>query len=217
MNDEGERDAEHIIEIAFYDRDEAEKLYDRLEHSEFVMMSGGTLSLHSYPDARDAALREKDAEIAAGANDIERLLKSVSTAEAEVDRLNAEIARLRSAPAQRVVEAARKRAELEATGVASMREAKEWDKEYYQVCSELNEALNDYYAAPADDGWRPIDDGAKDGEDWLLCGGEHASGMQMVCFWEEGRWHTADGPSYHQDFFSYYRPLPEPPVTKDYK
>lgn len=57
-------DAKHIIEIVLSDRNEAERLYERLQHSELVMMLGGTLSLRSYPDASAAALRGKDQEIA---------------------------------------------------------------------------------------------------------------------------------------------------------
>lgn len=49
---DGRDSTEHRIEILFFDRWEAERLYDRLEQCEALMMSGGTLSLCSYPDAR---------------------------------------------------------------------------------------------------------------------------------------------------------------------
>lgn len=48
----------HIIEIAFNDREAAERLYDFLEHSHAVMSSGGTLSLHSETGGDNSAAAE---------------------------------------------------------------------------------------------------------------------------------------------------------------
>lgn len=56
------------------------------------------------------------------------------------------------------------------------------------------------------DGWRPIDETAKNGENWLL-GSDNGL---AVCFWDEG-WQTADGIKYRPNFFTYYQALPPAP------
>lgn len=66
--------------------------------------------------------------------------------------------------------------------------------------------------------WQPIETAPRDGTDILVVW--NAGGIQMVVGWDEdaeatinGRWAwaTLDGPNYHENAFSHWMPLPEPP------
>jgi hypothetical protein len=59
--------------------------------------------------------------------------------------------------------------------------------------------------------WRPIDDGAKDGEDCLL---ETIWHTCVVASWDSARWDTADGYRYSDDQILSYKPLPALPEVK---
>ena len=60
--------------------------------------------------------------------------------------------------------------------------------------------------------WRPIDTAPKDGDDILVWGewlGNHVVGFDESN--PDFPWATLDGPSYKQDAFTHWMPLPAPP------
>lgn len=135
MPDENSRDddVEHRIEIVFFDREDAEKLYDFLEEHEAVMMSGGTLSLVSYPAVHGVTLSDKDAEI----KKLEALYRDETHhLRTALACRNSEIARLISTQASRVVEAARK--------VQSERYSENELLEMWNALDQLDVALTEY-------------------------------------------------------------------------
>jgi hypothetical protein len=65
------------------------------------------------------------------------------------------------------------------------------------------------------EGWQPIETAPKDGTDILVVHRENRSFLQIVA-WEDGetvfKWCSPDGPDYHENAFSHWMPLPEPPA-----
>jgi hypothetical protein len=63
--------------------------------------------------------------------------------------------------------------------------------------------------------WQPIETAPKDGTDILVVHRENRSFLQIVA-WEDGetvfKWCSPDGPDYHENAFSHWMPLPEPPA-----
>lgn len=98
-----------------------------------------------------------------------------------------------------------------------------WHAHVYDVMEErLTDALAAYDAAPAGDGWRPIESAPKDGK-WLLLYG-NGSGFMACTF--VGYWgrRYADEPLGWQEAFalrqpparpSHWRPLPPPPAPRE--
>ncbi len=73
---------------------------------------------------------------------------------------------------------------------------------------------------PPQDGWRPIAEAPRDGNEVLLLHRYHRHGnSQIVAFWDDegnktARWQTADGPAYHEEWPSHWMPLPPPPASE---
>lgn len=64
--------------------------------------------------------------------------------------------------------------------------------------------------------WQPIDTAPKDGSDILLSDSRVSGGFPTVASYEivDGNdwvWHTNDGISYHEEAFTHWMRLPEPP------
>jgi hypothetical protein len=65
-------------------------------------------------------------------------------------------------------------------------------------------------------GWRPIESAPKDGTD-ILIAVVGMNEMYVVFYDDEPQhpdyvWMTADGPGYHRDLPTHWRPLPDPPL-----
>lgn len=66
--------------------------------------------------------------------------------------------------------------------------------------------------------WRPIETFPQDGEGYLVCDARALGGSHEVVCWEPKEpgsdWclSTSDGPTYHKNAFTHWRPLPSPPA-----
>ena len=62
--------------------------------------------------------------------------------------------------------------------------------------------------------WQTIKTAPKDGNSILAA---NIGGVMEVVFWDDEaqlathHWQTSDGPAYHNDLFTHWMPLPEPP------
>lgn len=62
--------------------------------------------------------------------------------------------------------------------------------------------------------WQAIETAPKDGNDILV---SNLSGFTQVVFWDDAaatvthHWQTSDGPTFHDDLFTHWQPLPVPP------
>lgn len=60
--------------------------------------------------------------------------------------------------------------------------------------------------------WQPFETAPKDETPILACDAR-LIGVQEVVYWDRSDypWATADGPNFHRDRFTHWRPLPSPP------
>lgn len=70
------------------------------------------------------------------------------------------------------------------------------------------------------DQWQPIETAPKDGTDILIADCRVGGGFMNVVSYEVNDrapwvWHTADGISYHEDAFTHWMSLPNPPQAEE--
>ena len=65
--------------------------------------------------------------------------------------------------------------------------------------------------------WKPIETAPKDDNAILVCNAKYQDGFMQVVYFKpadscpEWLWATSDGPTFHENTFTHWMPLPEPP------